>query len=218
MSEPKSLFGGRRHDSSTKKSKILGLPFDYSQQDKSSKKDPCKFFDLGLETVHESVKDKTCVTIDVQEKKKGDYMDKKDEYNRNLSHTKNSTTKKVVNGNIVQSLGSKIVSVMPNGSYDQTKLRLRKSSNGYAGQYSADVANRGFSDTKNQDQKASKSSFTSVAQQILNNSSISSNERGNQATSYQYAFVDSSGSQKQKPSFFDPTQQASTSNMRKSNK
>lgn len=75
--------------------------------------------------MHENVKDKNCATIDVKDTKK-------DDYNRNLSHNKNSITKKVVNGNIVQSLGSKIVQVMPNG-FDQTKLRLRKASQGYAG-------------------------------------------------------------------------------------
>ena len=204
MSEPKSLFGGpHRTNSSSKKRKILGLPFDYSQQDSKSKKDPCKFFDLGLETVHENVKDKNCATIDVKDTKK-------DDYNRNLSHNKNSITKKVVNGNIVQSLGSKIVQVMPNG-FDQTKLRLRKASQGYSGQYSADVSNRCMSDSKNPHQLESKSSFTSVAQQILNNSSISSNERSNQNSSYNYMAFDSAG-QGQKPSFFDPAQPSSSQN------
>jgi hypothetical protein len=186
LSEPKSLFGGpHRTNSSSKKRKILGLPFDYSQQDSKSKKDPCKFFDLGLETVHENVKDKNCATIDVKDTKK-------DDYNRNLSHNKNSITKKVVNGNIVQSLGSKIVQVMPNG-FDQTKLRLRKASQGYSGQHSADVSNRCMSDSKNSHQLESKSSFASVAQQILNNSSISSNERSNHNCSYNYMAFDSSG-------------------------
>lgn len=49
FSEPRSLFGGGNNSSvnasSSKKKRILGLPFDYSDQKKA-----CPF-DLNLETV-----------------------------------------------------------------------------------------------------------------------------------------------------------------------
>jgi len=49
FSEPRSLFGGANNSSvnasSSKKKRILGLPFDYSDQKKA-----CPF-DLNLETV-----------------------------------------------------------------------------------------------------------------------------------------------------------------------
>ena len=60
--------GGASSASKNKISKILGLPFDYNNQDTASKKhDQNKLFNLNLETVHEKVAEKSRITIDTKE-------------------------------------------------------------------------------------------------------------------------------------------------------
>ena len=115
----------------------------------------------------------------------------------------------------MQTLGSKIVkplnlSAAHEDAESNKKLRLRKGSNGHLVQLSTMNGTssnaRCASDTANQRGLGKQTSFASVAQQVLNNSSISSTEHQDAAQAqqkpYNYSMYNSS---KPKPSFFDPS-------------
>jgi hypothetical protein len=107
FSEPRSLFGGsaskanqeplRCNNSSSKKGKILGLPYDGIHVELSKK------FDLGdLETVHEKAYEKTSVTLEV-------IANPADKSKVNIKRNSSINVKKVINGIIsTQSSGIKI--------------------------------------------------------------------------------------------------------------
>jgi len=100
FSEPRSLFGGLNkgntafNASSSKKRKILGLPFNYTDAKSNYKHDSASkdIFGLNLETVQEKEKPDKSVSLDINS------LHEKGSLKNSL---RGGITKKIVNGGVV---------------------------------------------------------------------------------------------------------------------